>query len=148
MSWKSLVLPAVILIVILLVVGFFILSFMESKGCDQIVIDTYELHSKIDIPAVDFIACRYDEAEELRISLYRLKVDVGSYVRQQGFVKIDSVGETGFRGFSMLKPAQLPGEGSLYFAEGNRWGRAWRFLVESETKRLWAELAFKPVVEE
>lgn len=54
--------------IIILVVGglftFLGLTIVNSKGCSQIVIDTNELHSGIDIPDVDFINCYFDEQKK------------------------------------------------------------------------------------
>lgn len=52
---------AIILVTIILVVGglfaFLGLTILNSRGCSQLVIDTNELHSGIDIPDADFINC-------------------------------------------------------------------------------------------
>ncbi len=37
------------------VIGLLALTIINSKDCNQIVIDTNELHSGIDIPEVDYI---------------------------------------------------------------------------------------------
>ena len=70
---------AIILGTIILVAGglftFLGLTIMNSTGCGQIVIDTNELHSGIDIPDVDFINCYFDEQKKIRVSIYKLKLN-------------------------------------------------------------------------
>lgn len=64
--------------IILVIVGFFSflgLTIVKSKGCSQIVIDTNELHSGIDIPDVDFVNCYFDEQKKTRVSIYKLKLN-------------------------------------------------------------------------
>ena len=143
MKWDILLVILTIVVVIALVVGFFVLSFFNSKGCDQLVIDTYEMHSGIDIPSVDFINCYYDEQEEIRISIYVLRTDVNQYIFKHGFKPVPPTSEIGFKGIGMLSPDELPQHEELYIAEGAKWGHAWRYLVEKETGRMWAELVFR-----
>ena len=148
MRWKIPLWPVLVLIVIGLVVGFFVVSVLNSKGCGQLVIDTFEAHSGIDIPSdissIEYINCYYDDTEEVRIAIYRLKIELQAYLLGRNFRTVHSATDLGFQGFRMLTTDELPSGETFYFAEGSKWGNAWRYLVEKETGRLWAELDFKP----
>ena len=51
-------------------------TFSNSTDCSQLVIDTYELHSGINIPEVEFVNCYYDESSNTRISVYELNSNI------------------------------------------------------------------------
>lgn len=131
-----------ILVLIGLTIGFIVLTISNSKDCDQLVIDTYEIHSNIDIPDVDFINCYYNEEEEVRISIYKLNADVNYYIRKYEFKPILFPADSCLKGFNMLAQEERPIHDELFFLKGQKWGRSWNYLVERETGRLWTELVF------
>jgi hypothetical protein len=53
-----------------------IMTFAESKSCSQLVIDTYAMHAKINIPKVLTMNCYYDESAALCVSVFDLKKEV------------------------------------------------------------------------
>ena len=142
MNQKGFITCGLIVVVVLLVIIFLILTICNSKDCSQLVIDTYELHSGIDIPDVHFISCYYDEEKEVRISIYQLKTDINFYIDRHYFEFIKLSPDSVFQGFGMLHPDELPKNEGLYYIRGERWGRQWQYLVEKETERLWVELSY------
>lgn len=131
-----------ILALVSLIISFLVLTISNSKDCSQLVIDTYELHSEIDIPNVKYINCYYDEQKDIRISIYQLKIDVNQYINKYNFKLVQFKSNSEFIGFGMLNPNELPVNDKLYIAKGEKWGRKWQYLIEKETKRIWAELSY------
>jgi hypothetical protein len=127
------------LLVVLAPVVFLYLSFINSKDCSQLVIDTYEVHSHINIPAVDFVNCYYDDDLKLRISVYDLKADFDFTVMQP---VSPSTAEQSLRGFALLNEVEQPSGKELYLATGERWGRPWTYLYDQDKERLYAELHY------
>lgn len=70
---KGKIIISILVLIITLPILFIYLSFTNSVDCSQLVIDTYEVHSNINIPEVAFINCYYDEQLNTRISVYELK---------------------------------------------------------------------------
>ena|SRR5688572_27070883 len=135
---------AIILGSILLVVGglftFLGLTIVNSKGCDQIVIDTNELHSGIDIPDVDFINCYFDEQRKIRVSIYKLKLNavyLDAYISK--FKLIDPIT---FSEIIRLPIKEQPTTNKLFETDGSKWGNAWKYVVEPETGILWVEIIY------
>jgi hypothetical protein len=135
---------AIILGTIILVIGglfaFLGLSVVNSTGCSQIVIDTNELHSGIDIPDVDFINCYFDEQKKTRVSIYKLKLNqfyLDAYVR-----KFKLFGRTSSSGITQLEIKELPTTDKLYQTGGTKWGNQWKYVVEPETGILWVEIIY------
>jgi len=114
------------------------MSFVNSLDCSQLVIDTYELHSKIDIPEVDFVNCYYNEELNTRISVYNLN----GTIDLDHFKKVRNSSKDYFLGDALLGQRELPSGAYLYLASGERWGRKWTYAVDQESKRLWAELKY------
>ncbi len=118
---------------------FFYLTFTNSKDCHQLVIDTYEIHSGIMIPNVTSINCYYDAHEDVRISVYELHDSLD----RERFINVDRVDAMNHLfGNHLLMGKELPLNQSLQMATGKRWGRAWTYLYEAHTGRLWAELKY------
>lgn len=132
-----------VLIGLFIVIGapltFFYLSFTNSVDCSQLVIDTYEVHSNINIPSVSFVNCYYDKASETRISVY----DLNASISMRKFKKIDlSTNEDFLAGRSLLLNHELPGSSDLYIATGEKSGIKWTYVLDKKTQRLWAELKY------
>ena len=135
---------AIILGAIILLVGglltFLGLTIVNSKGCGQIVIDTNELHSGIDIPDVDFINCYFDEQKKIRVSIYKLRFNefyLKMYTR-----KFKLIDQTTFSGITQLEIGEQPMSDTLYEATGTTWGDKWKYIVEPETARMWVEIIY------
>ena len=62
---KRTVLITILLVAIPIILIY--LTFSNSTDCDQLVIDTYELHSRINIPKVEHVNCYFDEELNTRI---------------------------------------------------------------------------------
>lgn len=137
---------AIILGVIILIVGglftFLGLTIVNSKGCGQIVIDTNELHSGIDIPDVDFINCYFDEQKKIRVSIYKLKMNdfyLDQYIKAHDFKLIDSIT---YSGITQLEISEQPTTNKLYEVKGIQWNDEWKYVLERETGKLWVEIIY------
>ena len=109
------------------------MTFSNSTDCSQLVIDTYEIHSGIDIPKVEFVNCYYDENSKTRISVY----DLDSYFDLKQFEIFNSKSQTEvLHGISLLEDNELPKNEYLYLASGEKWGTKWTYLVDRKTQRL------------
>ena len=135
---------AIILGAIILIVGglftFLGLTIVNSKGCSQIVIDTNELHSGIDIPDVDFINCYFDEGKKIRVSIYKLKFN--EFYLRMYTSKFKLIDQTTFSGISQVEISEQPMSNKLYEASGTKWGNKWKYVAEPETGRLWVEIIY------
>ena len=128
---------------ILIVGGLFAmlgLTIVNSEGCSQLVIDTNELHSGIDLPEVDFINCYFDEARKTRISVYRLKLN--QFYLKEYVSKFTLVDPATFSGITQLKIREQPTTSTMYQKSGVTWGDKWKYVVEPETGILWVEIVY------
>ena len=135
---------AIILGTIILVAGglftFLGLTIVYSKGCGQIVIDTNELHSGIDIPDVDFINCYFDEQKNTRVSIYKLKLNefyLDAYINK--FKLIDQIT---YSGITQLEIREQPTTNKLDEIGGTKWGNKWKYVIEPATGILWVEIIY------
>lgn len=112
----------------------------NSIDCDQLVIDTYELHSGVDIPKVNFVNCYYDENSNTRISVY----DLDANINLSRFERVEfSSEEKRLHGISLLNETERPAETDIYIASGEKWGNQWTYAVDRESRRLWASLKYE-----
>ncbi len=115
------------------------LTFSNSTDCSQLVIDTYELHSGINIPEVEFVNCYYDENSNTRISVYELN----SYIDLSKFELSKITSQTMFLyGMSLLDETERPNKRQMYLASGKKWGNKWTYVVDNDSRRFWAELKY------
>ncbi|WP_339793901.1 hypothetical protein [uncultured Imperialibacter sp.] len=137
-KWKIVGLTA--LAVLLSPILLLYLSVYNSRDCSQFVIDSYELHSGIDIPKVTFVNCYYDESTGTRISVYKLT----SAINLQEFKQVTSRDNISrlLQGETLLPTYDKPPTASLYVASGEKWGAKWTYLVDAQSKKLWAELVY------
>lgn len=118
-------------------VAFYSWAFYQAKNaddCDSFVIDSYEVHSGIDIPNVEVINCYYDEEKRVRTSIYLLKEPL----KTDNFVTIDSFT---LAGNELLNLEEKPNN-ELLLTQGKRWNRKWTYLLEPKSSRLWVEIEF------
>jgi len=116
------------------------LTFSNSTGCSQFVIDTYEMHSGIDIPEVDFVNCYYDESLKTRISVY----DLNSYIDLSDFELFTYSSQAELlHGIGLLEATECPSNSLIYLASGEHWGTKWTYLIDRKSQRLWAELTYE-----
>lgn len=116
------------------------MTFSNSLDCSQLVIDTYEIHSGINIPEVEFVNCYYDEDSNTRISVYELNTKMGLSKFKSS--KFSSLPEA-LSGYNLLSESERPDETQLYLASGEKWGTKWTYLVDNNALRLWAELKYE-----
>lgn len=122
--------------------GFMYMSAKESRDCSQMVIDSYEVRSGIDIPDVKAINCYYDAEKNLRVSVYELQVPSMRFVSQNKLTNTTTLGIDLLKSSRLLNHDELPGNGQLFVREGSKWHDQWQFVVEKETNRLWVEVLF------
>jgi len=118
---------------------FIYLSFSNSIDCSQLVIDTYEIHSGINIPKVEFVNCYYDECSRTRISVYELnaQIDLSKFELFERPSQAEYL-----QGVLLLAEAERPNGSYLYVASGEKWDTKWTYVVDKEAQRLWAELKY------
>ncbi len=115
------------------------LTFSDLEDCQAMVIDTYEIHSNIDIPAVLPLNCYYDEEIDVRISVYILE----GTLNLNRFKTMDRYETIGLlSGRNLLNENEIPKSDKLSVATGDKWGRTWTYVFEAKTRRLWAELKY------
>lgn len=140
MKKKSKIVLITVLIVIVTPITLLYMTVANSVDCDQMVIDSYELHSNINIPSVSFINCYYDKATGMRVSVY----DLNSSISMEKFNRIDQSKDADFLTSSFLLEAhEKPESADLYMATGEKWGTQWTYLLDKKTNRLWAELNYQ-----
>ena len=115
------------------------MTFTESRGCDQLVIDTYEIYSGIDIPEVEFVNCYYDEATKRRISVYDLKtrMDLSHFDLSNNTLATEYL-----QGLDLLMEMERPAGPNLFLISGEKWGTKWTYVIDAKSQRLWAELNY------
>ena len=135
---KRNIILTIVLVLIATPIFLIYLTFSNSTDCDQLVIDTYELHSNINIPKVDYVNCYFDKSLNTRISVY----DLNGFIDLKDF-KVVNTSKAGYlRGLNLLSEDEQPQHTNLYLASGERWGTKWTYAVDSRTNRLWAELSY------
>ncbi|MCG8307339.1 MAG: hypothetical protein MI975_08100 [Cytophagales bacterium] len=118
---------------------FGLFKFSNSNDCSQLVIDTYELHSGINIPEVDFVNCYYDEKSNTRISIY----DLNTSIDLNKFELLSSASPNDLlQGLDLLGELERPTGADIYLASGEKWGTKWTYAVDTAHRRLWAELNY------
>jgi hypothetical protein len=122
---------------LLLIASLYAFAFYEAKNttdCDGFVIDSYEVHSGINIPQAEVINCYYDKEKGVRTTVYLLQEPIQASL----FVKNNT---PILKGENLLQENEKP-QDKLLSAEGERWGRKWTYIIEPSSNRLWAELSF------
>ncbi len=135
---KKIITSSIILICIAAPILFLSLTVKNSVDCSQLVIDSYELHSNINIPKVDYVNCYYDKDINSRISIYDLKKDIDL----ERFLPIDDAVENYLKASELLAVNEQPKNENLHIATGEKWGRKWTYLIDQESNRLWVELNY------
>lgn len=139
MTFRIALISAVIMVTC--IVGFAALTIKGSKDCDQLVIDTAELYSGIDIPKVDYINCYFNETQNTRVSIYTLRdlISIDKFISKNQFDGID------IKDLNLLEEVdknELPVETRLYATSGKSFGNEWQYIVEKESRRLWVVLKY------
>ena len=129
-----------IAIILLVPVFFVFMTFKNSKGCNQLVIDTYEIHSGIDIPDVNVVNCYYDEKLGTRITVFDLNTTINISAFES--INFDTTNDALLRGKYLLGENELPSKPKLLYASGEKFGNKWTYLVDTRSGRLWAELDY------
>ena len=140
MKNKIIIIAGVFTLIVGIMLLFIRATITSSQGCSQIVIDTNELHSGIDIPDVDFINCYFDEKNKIRVSIYNLKLDdaqLATYIN-----KFELIDQTTFSGITELDIMEQPETNKLCKISGTQWGNKWKYIVEPSTRILWVEIIY------
>ncbi|KAA3631168.1 MAG: hypothetical protein DWQ02_16725 [Bacteroidetes bacterium] len=130
----------------LLVVSFSMMTFRNSKDCSQLVIDTYEMASGIDIPKLLDADCHYLEEERIRVGIYVIDteaVNLQQYIESNELSPFsqEETPEMWSSGFLEDLQELLPRqESTLFHAHGNNHRSRWQCVLEKETGRLWFEI--------
>jgi len=135
---KLVIITSALLLITIIPILFVYQTFSESYDCDQLVIDTYELHSRINIPEVEYVNCYFDKELNTRISVYDLK----NAMDLDRFKLVESSFADHLVGSSLLANEEQPKESNIYLLSGERFGTTWTYAVDQESNRLWAELNY------
>lgn len=124
------------------IASFVLLTFMESTNCDQLVIDSYEVRSGIDIPDVAFYNCYYDEKKDVRVSVYQLKEGAERYLQThiKDTHRFKALQLENLHLSLPLSASEMPRSAMLYQSTGTKRGNTWQYVVEKESGRLWVEM--------
>ncbi len=130
----------------LLVVSFSMMTFRNSKDCSQLVIDTYEIASGIDVPKLQEADCHYLEEERIRVGIYLIDteaVNLQQYIETNELSPFDQSQEPELWSAGFLQDAHEPlpqEESALFYAQGSNHRSNWQCVLEKETGRLWFEI--------
>jgi hypothetical protein len=136
------IIATTITVLILLVFFFFFFTIKNSKGCNQLVIDTYELASGIDIPKQTNSQCYYNEDEQIRVSIYSIS-DIENFINANGFTELeyDENRILWSTEFLLEKNAIVPtSTNSLYLVTGKKKGNLWQCILDGNTGKMWFEI--------
>jgi hypothetical protein len=135
-----------ITIMVLMIFLFFFFTIKNSKGCDQFVIDTYEIATGINIPKQIDTECYYDKKTNTRIGIYRInKID--EFITKNGFLKLDNNKNLQLWTIDFLledKKIETPGSfDDLYGLTGSHKGDLWQCIIDRNTGKMWIEIKWK-----
>lgn len=146
MSAKFPVVLFALIVGALLVVSFSMMTFRNSKDCSQLVIDTNEVASGINIPSLLEADCHFWEESQIRTGIYvidTMRVDLENYIvnNQLSAVAQNAVPVLWIRDFLENEGVVRPQErDELYFSEGVNEGNRWQCILDKKTGRLWFEI--------
>jgi hypothetical protein len=132
-----------ILVGIFLITVFFGFSFKESKGCGQLVIDSNEVITGLNVPPQLDANCYFDEKRQLRVGLYQLE-NPKKYIRENGFMRMEEValGDL-FWSIELLKNnmEEFPESNPDWYAlQWVKRGHQWQCIIERTSGRMWMEV--------
>ncbi len=114
----------------------------QAQGCDRFVIDSYEVHIGVDIPAVSSWNCHLD-GEGRRIAVYTLDTDLDHYIRKARLRPTMEPLKQLLFAFSLLNLDEQEGSSQLYSTSGvSGTGMPWNMVLDKATGRLWVEIQF------
>ena len=123
--------------------GFVLWSIRASGGtCEQMVIDSNEWASGIDIPAVTYANCYYNEIEGVRTAVYRLdpqETSLTHYLQRYSFEPLTTA--PALQGEHTLADTErIPEDGNLYRASGQKNDQQWQYVLDAKSGKLWVEI--------
>lgn len=138
----SIILTISFISLITLVILFFYLSINNSKDCSQLVIDTYELASGIDIPKQTNSQCYYNENEQIRVGIYSVS-NIDDFIFTNGLERIDYKENIILwsTDFLLENNAITPiNTNNLFLVTGEKKGNKWQCLLDKNTGKMWFEI--------
>jgi hypothetical protein len=145
MNNKISIILGIILIIVLIIglLSFFTLK--NSKSCDQLVIDTNELISGIDIPKQTKSQCFYDEKERIRVAIYTIN-NTHDFISKYRFEKLNNYSDTllwsqnSLKGNNTIKPVSA---NNLFQKYGEKNGNKWHCIIDRNSGKTWFEIKWK-----
>jgi len=134
-----------IVVLTVLVILFIYFTIKNSKDCDQLVIDTYEFYSGIDIPKQANAQCYYDPNEQIRVGVYSIK-NSNDFISSNELKKIDNQETKILWSIDLLleNNAAVPNSTTdLYRVIGKNKKNKWQCLVDKNTGKMWFEIKWK-----
>jgi len=131
-----------ILSLLLMVGGCFGLMFQDirnPKGCKAFVIDSYEVHSGINIPRVEGIDCVHDAELGMRMATYKTLESMTSPKFRALHEGESQLLESQF---PLLTSDPLPAHRPLKVATGRKWQRDWAYVWDEKGEKLWAMMRY------
>ena len=133
----------VVLLVLIFLMAFLGLSFKNSRSCKQLVIDSNEVITGLNMPPQLKANCYFDENRQLRVGLYQLE-DPLVYLHDNGFKRIKVLDESElFWSYDLLKfnNEDLSNEEHIwYVSRGENRKNKWQCIVERTSGRMWMEV--------
>lgn len=145
MKKKALIITSISISIIVIFVFLFVyFTIRNSKDCSQLVIDTYELASGIDIPKQTNSECYYDENDHIRVGIYSINnIEISNFINKYRLVKIDFNTKNILWSYNYLlkNNAVLPdSSGNLFRVTGDNKRNKWQCLIDINTGKMWFEI--------
>lgn len=121
------------------------LTIRNSKDCGQLVIDTYELMSGIDIPKQVNSQCHFIEEANTRVGIYSIS-NTQEFIERFEFKEYTTKGNQYlWSQDALLKDgAAVPNSTSgLFVKEGQNNRSKWQCLLDENSGHMWFEVAWK-----
>ncbi len=115
------------------------LTIYNSRGCDQLVIDSYEVHGSIDIPEIISADCQFDESNQVRITTFKLR----NSLKSKSFRKInagDAFKE--LKAIHLLDTRHIPDDQQVLIHTGKSYTNEFTFIYDPASKMLIAEIRY------
>ncbi|MEL6671773.1 MAG: hypothetical protein AAFR61_06260 [Bacteroidota bacterium] len=125
-----------------------LLAVLPSCENCEMTIDSYEVHTNIDIPKVTRAECYYEDENGVKITIFDLNerlVDIPAWASRYEFKRMDSTYQPHLEGLGMLAEADqhFPAYPHLLRRFGEDEEREWEYFMDKRDGKIWAEIRRK-----